>query len=82
MNENIIPSRTNKDIFNPNPLDSTASGKRCMNASPNNAPAEKLTKYNKNLCNVSSDKEKVSRPTNDMALTIMTLINAYTNAST
>ena len=49
------------------------SGRRCMKASPNSAPAENATKYSRNFLIVTSFKTSVRTPANDTMLTKTTL---------
>ncbi len=65
------PHNTKREICQDIPPDiSMASGSKWMNAPPNNAPAEKLTKYNITFINLSIFKESVNRPTKETILII------------
>jgi len=67
----------NKPIFVVMPNSSAASGRRCMNASPSIAPAEKLRKYISIFFSVSAFMDKVNIPTSDIMLTSITLTKVY-----
>ena len=61
MKENRIPNKINKDMLNSNPFSSTTPGSKWIKTSPSKAPAEKLTKYIKNLLSVEDLKDKVKK---------------------
>ena len=63
------------EIFNVKPTSLTISGSKCINTSPNNAPAEKLTKYNNIFFNLSALMERVNNPKKEIKLTLNTLTN-------
>ena len=68
-----MPKIRYKETSAVNPYASTASGSRCRKAPPNKAPAEKLTKNNNNLFNLSLFNIKVKMPTKESTLTTATL---------
>src|SRR3989338_902000 len=55
----------------------TTSGKRCINASPNNAPAAKLTRNLTAACKKILLHARVRTPTSDIRLMNMTLKIVY-----
>ena len=74
-----IPEMKNNEICIENPNSSTASGIKWINAPPIKAPAEKLTSNNKNFFNVLSLKARNNTPTNEIKLTIITLIIVWSH---
>lgn len=75
MKKSNIPQTRAIEMPNPNPLCSAASGIKCMNASPINAPAEKLIKNRIIFLNFSIFMDNVKSPTKEIKLTIKTLNN-------
>ena len=75
MRPKTIPHKIHNavDVVNQYAID---SGKRCKNASPNNAHAEKLTIQIRNFFNFSVLIAKVTIPISAIALTKRTLPNA------
>src|SRR3989338_4215957 len=72
-----IPPNTDIDNSNVNPAFSAASGSKWKNASPNNAPAEKLTRYMRIFFSRSCFTESVTIPISETMLTSATDAKAY-----
>ncbi len=75
-----IPPSNRRDTARVNQFGSIASGNKWKKASPNSAPAEKLTNKRTIFLSIAARNPKVTIPIKATALTTKTLISAYTKA--
>ena len=79
MKKETTPTSRNDDVLKVNPpWDLVISGRRCRKVSPRSAPAAKEMSTRRLFWSVSGLRERVTAPTSESALTMITETNANT----